>query len=469
MKDPNHTDYEHWVRRLYATNMFHPVKLGLQNMKQLHSLLGNPMDQMDKVKVIHVAGTNGKGSVCLKIANTLQNYTSSSGQNRKVGLFCSPHVSSFRERMQVNGVPISEKQVVDLLPKLYKLCREHDIPATFFELTTALAFSFFDEEGCDVVVLETGLGGRLDATNVVQNPALTCITSIGLEHTRILGDTVELIAREKAGILKRGRPVVCGPDVPHETILECAKEVGAGRYYLPDTVLETQIDRKITDYDVQNQRISKACLTLFRDMYPEIAGDLTDEAMDKGVIIRPPCRFEEIKAGNGVNVILDVAHNPQAMEYLVDKVKATYPDSSFRFVIGMSSDKDLKQCGDSISTILSSPSSIHLIQAAHPRAATVEAILDANPSWKEQANYDLEDRSITKQVHTALEVAAKSNEILIVCGSVFVMAEAREAIGIEEPRDSDFISEMAGAGARHGQENFGNTPTSDDEEDTKTT
>ena len=365
--------------------------------------------------------------------------------------------------MQVNGVPISEAQVVELLPKLYQLCREHDIPATFFELTTALAFSFFAQQECDVVVLETGLGGRLDATNVIQYPALTCITSIGLEHTRILGDTVELIAREKAGILKKGRPVVCGPAVPHETILECVQEVGAGRYYLPDTVLESQIDRKITDYDLQNQRISKACLVLLRDMYPDLLTGFTEEDMDQGVVIRPPCRFEELTAGEGVNVILDVAHNPQAMEYLVDKLRATYPDSKFRFVIGMSSDKDLKQCGDSIGTILTSPSSVHLIQAAHPRAAAIEAILEANPEWTGSVHYDLEDRSITKQVHSALELAAKENEMLVVCGSVFVMAEAREALGIDEPRDSDFIAEMAGAGVRHGQENFGNTPMSDDE------
>ena len=365
--------------------------------------------------------------------------------------------------MQVNGVPISEAQVVELLPKLYQLCREHDIPATFFELTTALAFSFFAQQECDVVVLETGLGGRLDATNVIQYPALTCITSIGLEHTRILGDTVELIAREKAGILKKGRPVVCGPAVPHETILECVQEVGAGRYYLPDTVLESQIDRKITDYDLQNQRISKACLVLLRDMYPDLLTGFTEEDMDQGVVIRPPCRFEELTAGEGVNVILDVAHNPQAMEYLVDKLRATYPDSKFRFVIGMSSDKDLKQSGDSIGTILTSPSSVHLIQAAHPRAATIEAILEANPEWKRSVHCDLEDRSITKQVHEALELAAEENEMLVVCGSVFVMAEAREALGIDEPRDSDFIAEMAGAGVRHGQENFGNTPMSDDE------
>ena len=123
--------------------------------------------------VVHIAGTNGKGSVALKIANTLQNH------GLKVGLFCSPHVSSFRERMQINGQIIPEEEVVELLPTIYDLCAEHDIPATFFEITTILAFLYYAKHETQVVVLETGLGGRLDATNVITSPALSVITSIG--------------------------------------------------------------------------------------------------------------------------------------------------------------------------------------------------------------------------------------------------------------------------------------------------
>lgn len=168
-----HSDYEKWVRRLYATNMFHSAKLGLDNMRLLHKLIGNPMDDPNRL-VIHVAGTNGKGSVCLKIANALrcQERTSPSptnlqvewgqeiraGRRKKhnVGLFCSPHVSSFRERMQVNGEMITEEEVVELLPQIYDYSENNDLPATFFEITTALAFLFFAKRDTDVVVLETG-------------------------------------------------------------------------------------------------------------------------------------------------------------------------------------------------------------------------------------------------------------------------------------------------------------------------
>lgn len=412
------------------------------------------ISQPDRV-VVHIAGTNGKGSVALKIANTLQNH------GLKVGLFCSPHVSSFRERMQINGQVISEEEVVELLPQIYDLCVKHDIPATFFEITTVLAFLFYAKHEAQVVVLETGLGGRLDATNVISRPALSVITSIGLEHTRILGDTVELIAKEKGGIIKMDCPVLVGPNCPQEVLQQCAKDIGAGPYYVPEQVLGDSKDHQITDYDEENQRISSAALSLLQQAYPELLKDLTPEQIREGVLIRPPCRFEEVQQGD-LKVILDVAHNPPAMEYLVVKLQTTYPEASFRFVVGMSSDKDLGQCARSVLKI-ADPTSIHLVEAAHPRAAKLEDILAAEPTL-EACHCDLEDRSITKQVMNAINLAKEKNEILVVCGSVFLMAEAREALGFDEPRDSEYIAEMAGAGVRQMQENFGNTTMVEDNE-----
>lgn len=398
--------------------------------------------------MIHIAGTNGKGSVALKIATALQ------GQGLTVGLFCSPHVSSFRERMQVNGDLITEDEVVEYLPQVYEWCATHDIPATFFEITTALAFLLYQKRQTQVVVLETGLGGRLDATNIVKRPAISVITSIGLEHTRILGDTMELIAAEKGGIIKEGRPVLVGPHCPQDVLQQCARDKQAGPYYVPQEVLGDTRDMEITDYDEENSRISKAALLLLKESYPELLGELTSETIDNAVQIRPPCRFERVQ-NDELTVILDVAHNPPAMEYLVEKLKATFPNKEYRFVAGMSSDKDLRKCGQSLLTV-ADPTKIHLVQAAHPRAAQLEAIVEAEPSLA-KSHYDLSDRSITKQVLTAVEKARANDEILVVCGSVFLMAEARQALGFDEPRDSDYIAEMAGAGVRHGQENFGNT------------
>jgi dihydrofolate synthase/folylpolyglutamate synthase len=351
--------------------------------------------------------------------------------------------------MQVNGALISEEEVIAYLPRIYKLCEEHDIPATFFEITTALAFLYFAEQNVDVVVLETGLGGRLDSTNVIAAPALSVITSIGLEHTRILGDTVEEIAVEKGGIIKAGRPVLVGPHVPHEVLRQCAMDKNASAYFTCDDVLG-ESSSVITDYDEENARIATAAVKLLEKY------NVPDDIVKRGTLSRPPCRFEILEV-DGLTAILDVAHNPPAMKYLVRKLEATYPNDKYRMVVGMSSDKDLGQCARSIlEAVKDNVKAIHLVQAAHPRAATIEAILAAESSLN-GCHWNDKDRSIAKQVREAMQLAKDNNEILVLCGSVFLMSEAREALGIDEPRDSKVIAEVAGAGSRHGQENFGNT------------
>ena len=458
------------------------------------------------ISIVHIAGSNGKGSVALKTANTLQQC------NYKTGLFVSPHISSFRERIQINGQPISESQVETYLKEIFDICESNDIPATFFEVTTALAFHVFAKEGVEVVVLETGLGGRLDATNIIQSPALSVITSIGLEHTRILGDTIELIAREKAGIMKEGCQVLVGKNVPLEVMEQCAQEKKVSELMVCDDVLGTEVEptmiegmhETFEDYDVENSRVASAALILlqFHLTQQNLNNDkdngsgessgirlIMPDEIEKGVKIRPPCRFEEMdipttitnKDGSTtqkiVRVILDVAHNPQAMDYLIVKLRANYPSNTSsknqRVVVGMSSDKDLNYCTDILlDHVEGRAEKIHLVEASHPRAASISSILEANPKLNE-AHYDnkLEDdelnehgrdvSSVSKQVRSALQLAAINNELLVVCGSVFIMADAREELGIVEPRDSSVIAEVAGSGLRSSQENF------DDDKDKK--
>eukprot|EP01082_Thalassiosira_pseudonana_P014258 g12827.t1 g12827 contig7:247939-249810(+) len=474
------TNYEKLVRKLYMTNLFNPVKLGLENMDQLHKALGSPMDKSD-ISIIHIAGSNGKGSVALKTANALQL------AGYKVGLFVSPHISSFRERIQINGQPISESQVEKYLQEIFDICEGEEIPATFFEVTTALAFHIFGQEKVDVVVLETGLGGRLDATNVISKPALSIITSIGLEHTRILGDTIELIAGEKAGIIKKDCPVLIGKNAPFDVLERCAREKGASEVYQSDDLLgpDPKEGEEVGDYDAENSRIASAGLILLQFHMAQQSIDagkqpkiMTPAEIEEGVKIRPPCRFEEmdiptpVETDDGittqktVRVILDVAHNPQAMDYLLAKLRSNYPHSKDqRIVVGMSADKDLKYCTDILLEHLSNPNKLHLVEASHPRAASISSILEANPKLKEscysqpqkdelnEAGRDAS--SVATQVKQALKLAAINNELLVICGSVFIMADAREELGIVEPRDSAVISEVAGAGLRSSQENFG--------------
>jgi dihydrofolate synthase/folylpolyglutamate synthase len=421
--------------------------------------------------VIHVAGTNGKGSVALKIAKSLE------FAGHKVGLLISPHIASYRERISINGELISEKDVNKHLQKIFHLCNEHSIKATFFEMTTGLSFSYFAERGVDVVVLETGLGGRLDATNVVTRPRLCIVTSIGLEHTAILGDTVELIAAEKAGIIKKDVPILVGPNVPHHVIRNCAKVRQAEGYYTCEDILlgnnnnddaaastiskEQKDDvmilngMKYIDYDIENSRVATAALKLLGMKY-NIKNDdgddsclpplrvVSDDHIAKGTSQRPSCRFEEMQIKT-VKVILDIAHNPPAMKTLIAKLQATFPNKKKRIVVGFSADKDISLCSQALLSVVDNPLGIHLVEAINLRAAKIQSIIEADPKMK-GTNFDVEDRSITAQVQLALELAEKNNEILIVCGSVFLMSEAREALGIDDPRDSKRITNVAGSG-----------------------
>lgn len=430
-------------------------------MELLYDALKRPMDTPD-IKVIHIAGTNGKGSVALKISKTLQL------AGRRVGLVTSPHVSSFRERIQIDSVLISEDDVALYLLQVLDLCEEQAIPATFFEITTALAFVYFSQKGVDTVVLETGLGGRLDATNVVQCPSLCVITSIGLEHTALLGDTVEKIAVEKAGIIKAKVPVLVGPNVPHAVIRQCAVEKGAEGYYTCDDVLNDEKEASRTlidgmeyvDYDAENSRTATAALKLLAQKTTESTLStsdwtfaITEDHVKRGTAQRPICRFEVLQhcapssteSNNPVDVILDIAHNPPALQCLVGKLEVTHPKRKIRLVVGFSADKDLIKCAQTVLSMVVTPSAIHLVEAVNIRAAKLEAIFKAEPRL-EQSNYNSDDRSVTIQIVLAIQLALKHDEILVVCGSVFLMSEARDALGIIEPRDSKQVINVAGSG-----------------------
>jgi dihydrofolate synthase/folylpolyglutamate synthase len=440
--DQSFTDYEKLLCRLYTTNMFNSKSNGLEQMNLLHKALGCPID---KLKVVHIAGSNGKGSTSVKIANTLRL------SNYRVGLFTSPHISSFRERIQINGEMVSEDQIVSNLRDIFAICDEQNIPSIFFEIVTALAFKIFSDEHVDVAVLETGLGGRLDATNIVKVPLLSIITSIGLEHTQILGDTLEKIALEKGGIIKDSCPVLVGNNLPKDVLRQFAVERKASAFYeCRDLLGDDESDHTIIDYDAENSRIAKAAATFLSTVLKE--RPITQQTISEGIQIRPPCRFEEIalnKNGVPLTVILDVAHNPQALEQLFSKIQNKYPASNaIRVVVGMSADKDIKRCSEIILNIVSNPSQVHLVESSNPRAASIAEMVNYNPILK-QSNYqnssdphEKSDSSVTIQMRRAITIAGANNELLVVCGSFFIMSDARKCLGFDEPRDRDIVSNI---------------------------
>lgn len=347
---------------------------------------------------IHIAGTNGKGSVSLKIAKALEL------AGYKVGLYTSPHLFSFCERIRIGDEMISEEEVIVGLKRLFSLVYLLKVTPSFFELATLLAFDFFRQRKVDVAVIETGLGGRLDATNVIE-PLISIITSISKEHTEILGESVAEIAQEKAGILKPGIPIVLGPHAHHPVIIAKAESVQC-----PVHVVEGSFPF----YDLENKATSLKALKILKTSF----SSLSDEAIEQGIQVRPPCRFESFHGA-----IFDVAHNPDGYKRLMEALTFHFPDKSFRFVIGMCEDKDIREC---LKVVVSKACHIHFVAADRPRAASV-AVLYAHLKETGSVTCTLAP-SIFEGVAGACEQTNASNEILVICGSFYIMEEAKQTL-----------------------------------------
>ncbi len=350
------------------------------------------------IKTIHVAGTNGKGSVSMKIAKALEL------SGHKVGQYTSPHLHTFCERIRIGDQLISEKEVVFGLKRLFALTYLLKLTPSFFEIATLLAFEYFRQEKVEVVVIETGLGGRLDATNVIQ-PLLAIITSISKEHTQILGESLAEIAKEKAGILKKDIPVVLGPHAMYTAILDQAKLMRSPVH---------AIDGNFPFYDLENQAISLKALELLKSHFPA----LSKNVIDQGVQQRPSCRFEFFHGA-----ILDVAHNPHGFQRLLEALTFHFPDKLFRFVIGMCEDKDIKQC---LKIIAPKASHFYFVASDRARAASLD-ILDACLKEVSQTSRTL-GLSIFEGIMSAHEHINPSKEMVVICGSFYIMEEAKQTL-----------------------------------------
>ncbi len=386
--------YNEFLKKIYTLPLAKERGCSLLNIEKLCEIYNNPQNSFP---IIHVAGTNGKGSVCTKIASCL-------GKAGYVtGLYTSPHISSFRERIQIGGHLISEEE----LTSLYK-----DFPhATFFETATLLAFLYFQKKQVDVAVIETGIGGRWDATNI-SLPIISVITSIGYDHTDILGSSLESIALEKAGIIKKNTPVVIGPGVPYSVIKKVAAEKKAPLY---------QSAISSIDYDIENQGIARCTLDILSSQF-----SIPSCALQEGLLTKPSCRFEHVIKEK--KIIIDVAHNAHGFAKLLQMLDATYPQYKYRFIVGFSKGKDITECA---LLIQEKADYIHLVSSPHPRLASIQEIIKAF-SLKPAI---FQENSIEEAIHNALKIKHSPEEIIIITGSFFIMSDARKALGIDEPKD----------------------------------
>lgn len=369
-----------------------PNSKNLQAFQTLLHAYGNPQNAYP---CIHIAGTNGKGQVSVKIAAALQ-YA-----GYKVGVYISPHVFTFTERISINGEQIPEETIVQYHVQLDSLLEKGTYAPNFFECITLYAFRYFKEQNVDVAVLETGVGGLLDATNVV-HPLASVITSISYDHMEYLGETLEEIAEQKAGIIKPNIPVVIGPHAQYASIFQRAKKMHSPLYV---------VEEKATFYDTENQWIAKETLRILKKHFSA----LFIEHIHAGLLSFLPCRFE--KRGQ---VLYDVAHNPDGFKRLANILSHQYPKQTFRFLIGMSLGKDVRR---SLEQIEKKAHFIHFVQAKNIRSISA---LTLATIFKEFSNYPCSvETSVLEGLHRAKH-ALKPQELLIVCGSFYIMAEAKE-------------------------------------------
>jgi len=344
------------AKRFIFSREFFGMKLGLENILEYLEELGNPER---KFKSVHIAGTNGKGSTAAMIASIFR------AQGYKTGLYTSPHLVDFRERIQIDGKKITERAVVSFITAQKKELQKRKL--TFFELVTALALDYFAKEKIDVAVIETGLGGRLDATNVL-SPNLTITTDIDFDHTEILGRTVRKISREKAGIIKSGTPHLAGllPTEAVKIIAEICREKDSPFYELNRNDLKLNVNQMSVGFAENGYR--------FADIRPALYGPhqlsntalvlkaasifrnnglyVSKKAIIDGIVNTDwPGRFQILTALGRPTIVLDVAHNTGGIRAFAESFKIRFPNRRGRFLCGFVQKKNHQSIFDTLNKI----------------------------------------------------------------------------------------------------------------------
>lgn len=379
-------------------------KADLSTTYNLLEAIGNP--QQKPIRYIHVAGTNGKGSVSHLIAAALQS------NGYKTGLFTSPHLKDFRERIKINGIPVSKEAVIEFVAKNKSVFAE--LKPSFFEMTTALAFEVFSAEKVDFAVLETGMGGRLDSTNVI-TPIISVITNIGLDHMQFLGDTIEAIAGEKAGIIKPGVPVVTGKmrEEALNVIAEKALQSDSPLYKAEKTPPHVTTDLA-GDWQSENLCTANTAMDVLHQNGIQLQKELTLSGFQNTVQLTGLMgRWQTI--GQLPLSICDVGHNADGLRVVVKQL-GKYKYNQLHFVLGMVGDKDTST---SLS-LLPKNAIYYFCSAKIPRAkpATDLALEAARYGLKGEV-YD----SVIAAYHAARAKAHPENDLVFTGGSVFTVAE----------------------------------------------
>jgi dihydrofolate synthase/folylpolyglutamate synthase len=400
-------DPQSYLQRLQPLAM----RFGLERMERALAALGHPER---RYPVLHVAGTNGKGSTCAMCAAALR------AAGHRVGFYSSPHLVRFHERIAVDGVPIDEGTLAARIDEVRRACPWHeegreDERLTYFEFATLLGLLEFAAGRVSVAVVEVGLGGRHDATNAVASPAVTVVARIGLDHTQLLGDTVEAVAREKAGIFKPGVPAVVHADQPGGVLEVLRAE--AARRGAPFTVAPASWDGPVGLAGPHQRANAALAAAALREM--DVRGvAVGEEAIASGIAGATwPGRLEEVGG-----ILLDGAHNPQGAAALAEALRVLHPGRPVELLFGVLSDKDH---AGMLAALRPAVRRLHLLAPRSERArpaGEVEALARS--------------LGIPADVHPAIEEAlacarraASDGGLVCVAGSLYLVGEARSLLG----------------------------------------
>ena len=411
------------------TTVWKGSRPGLSRTQELCEQLGRPQDSL---RFIHVAGTNGKGSTSAMLASILQ----SAGY--RTGLYTSPYIRTFCERIRVDGENIPEDALATLTERIRPIADAMEDKPTEFELITALAFAYFAERNCDVVVLEVGLGGRLDSTNVIENTALSIITGIDFDHTALLGNTIEEIAREKAGIIKSGRPVLFGgtDGAARDTVMGVASQKNAPFYGVDRSSYrehEATLAGTVFDYlHYSNLRLPllgayqpyNATLVLTAiELLKQNGFAIGEDAVRQGLAaVRWPARFE-LLSGDPI-IIYDGGHNPEGVRAAVASIKTYFGSQRVNILSGVMADKDK---GEMIQTLKEVAVRAFTVTPNNPRALAAQDYAAQLASFGIPATaYE----SVLAGVRAAIESSKKEGIPLVCLGSLYLYEEAEAAVRV---------------------------------------
>jgi dihydrofolate synthase/folylpolyglutamate synthase len=411
--------YSEAIQFLYGLRLF-GAKLGLENTLKLAALAGEPQK---KLRFIHVAGTNGKGSTCAMLESIYR------AAGLRVGLFTSPHLVSFRERIQIGRQWIPEKEVVRLVDEFQVWLKQFpkEQHPTFFEVVTVMALEFFSDHACDVVIWETGLGGRLDATNIV-TPLASVITNIALDHQQWLGDTLERIAFEKAGIIKSGVPVVTATD--EAPALAVIKQTAMEKKSPLTVVVKDHLPAEFAsvlslsgEHQKRNAALALATVEILQKEIPVAKSNIIAGLH----YVEWPGRLQLMEM-DGKRILLDGAHNVAGAKALREAIEKNFPAGDRTLILGILDDKDWRQICELLAPLAETILTVPVLsnRTANPNELA-KACRIANPSARVSVCESLDDAFQKMPL----------NHLTVVAGSLYLAGEALERLGYFPPAQSE--------------------------------